>query len=675
MSLMNIFRSVLPVKQQLADNLSALDSLVLQGSLLLDLSIIANIPANVISEPSYGSDITVNVLVNRFESAASFGSESFSLELPISLPLGDGSTINFNLSDASFLLDLFLSTPDPIDILELFLDNQNSTSVSLEYGGSFKANLPLTVGIAGVNIGVDLMIIDGNIFEPDPVVDYAIDLCEVSAAMIDLFGQLKAQVVEALETPFAGLDIKVNIDKIADPLVQRVDNVLANFTKGMNVAFSAADCYVLSTIHPSENPSNMPSEASSSEPSHIPSTQPSSDPSVEPSSQPSDGPTSTPSVSPSMHPSDFPTLTPSSNPSLHPSLNPSEGPSTVGLVKTIKDAIKAAISSVNEELEALGVSLSADVLPYFNTKTFSVGVSVSLGATITQTAAEVIDVVSDYIEFSTDPSADPGISKLGLGYSNDAPNINLDDLLSKVSLGAGLDVTFGIDFSLAEIQNGIFTSHPLGKALRKGISLQIDTWGAFAEIIVNPIDLDLTLFGKDIHIRDSHFAIAAEIRSRGKFVASIDDMIVGSSAINTAPLLPNLTVPLSTEFILDIPLTDGIVLSPIMSVENENLIESDFVFDLDVDIGTFLNNDYVGENTLTSLLQTAIIFLQQVSALELEVNATADSVPSSLTGFFNMVNELDDLADEFLTYVDLVNEGKELIDCMLYPYCSNMAQF
>jgi hypothetical protein len=85
---MSALNSVLPIKTQFLDSLSVLDSLILQGSLLIDLSIIASIPTNVISDSNYG-DITVSVVINRFEAAASIGSAEFSLDLPIILPSGE----------------------------------------------------------------------------------------------------------------------------------------------------------------------------------------------------------------------------------------------------------------------------------------------------------------------------------------------------------------------------------------------------------------------------------------------------------------------------------------------------------------------------------------------------------------------------------------------------------
>lgn len=171
--------------------------------------------------------------------------------------------------------------------------------------------------------------------------------------------------------------------------------------------------------------------------------------------------------------------------------------------------------------------------------------------------------------------------------------------------------------------------------------------------IVDPIELGISLFGRDINIRDSHFALLAELRSRSRFSATIDEMINGS--IDPLPLVPELTLPFSTELAFDIPVSDQIVLTPIMSVESDNLVGNDLIFDFDVDIGTFLNNDYVGENTLTSLLQNATTFLQEVASIQPELNATG--TPSALDGFFDIVNQLNDFSSQLLTYISMVNEG------------------
>ena len=483
---------------------------------------------------------------------------------------------------------MFVNTQGPVDIVQLLLGDQDSASINFDYGGTLEATLPLSVGIAGTNIAVDLLINDQNLFAPEPLVDYVIDLCDASLAMGNLFHQLKAQIVEVLKAPFENLATpSVSIDKITDPLVSRVETTLINFTDGLNIAFSSADCS-----------RRFLSDTESSSPSSSPTPAPNS------------------------------------------------------LMATIHNAI----SSVNAALNSSGIVLSAKISPYFKADILSVGVSVSLTATIEQTATEVLELVADYLSNSTDPSGNSNVTKLGLGSSSDAPVINMDELLSAVALAAGFDVTFGIDLGLSQIQNAIFNDSSLDEALQEGIALHVDTWGAFAQIVVDPIELIITLFGKEILIRDSYFALAVELRSRGKFVATIADMIVGGDAIDTSLLTPDLTIPLSTEFVFDVTATDSITVSPIISVDSHNLVDGELSFNYDLDMESFLNNEYMGENTLISVLQNATTFLQEVEAFKLELNVAGD-IPSALEGFFSIANKLNDLSGDLLTYIDLVNQG------------------
>jgi hypothetical protein len=206
------------------------------------------------------------------------------------------------MTDANFLLDMFVMAPNPIDILQLFPDDQDNAPFSLDYGGTFEANLPLRVGVADVNIDVDLIINDPNIFEPDPAVDYAINVCEVSAALMDLFEQMKENIVSAIKEPFGDKPVTFDIDRITDPLIERVDSALANFTEGMNITYSSVDC------DPNLFPSSTPTES----PSTLPSLSPSNIPSHTPSYAPSLGPTTNPSATPSAEPSIMPSENPSS---------------------------------------------------------------------------------------------------------------------------------------------------------------------------------------------------------------------------------------------------------------------------------------------------------------------------------------------------------------------------
>jgi hypothetical protein len=311
---------------------------------------------------------------------------------------------------------------------------------------------------------------------------------------------------------------------------------------------------------------------------------------------------------------------------------------TMSLVESIQEGISYA----NDELNSTGILLEAEVVPYFNSSTFSIGVNVDLKAEIQVSAADVIEIVSDFIHIATNPSEESSDSRLGLG-DDPLPGIDLYGLASNAVLKAGLDISFGVDINMIQSLT----------SLLDGFSLYIDTYGAFAEIVVDPIDISFSLFEKDIVIRDSHFATTAELRSAGRFSVSINDVLSGN--IDLAPLLPTLTVPISTELIIQIPVTEEITVTPIMSAEGDNLLNGDFSFYFDVDLDTFLNSEYMGVNTLTSVLQYVSDLLQQVASIQLLLHAS--ETPSVLDGLFTVINQLDDLADRMLTYIDLTTQG------------------
>lgn len=165
-SLSKVMGDALPIKQKFFDDLYALNSLHLNGSLLLDFSVKASIPKDQVNGTSYGG-IDVSILVNRFEAKAAFGSVSpFTISLPLALP-GSSEVVSFNLTDASFGVDVFVKTLNPINLTDLFSDDRASTTLS--YGGSLTANLPMTVGVAGTNIGIDLTVLDQNLFESNMI--------------------------------------------------------------------------------------------------------------------------------------------------------------------------------------------------------------------------------------------------------------------------------------------------------------------------------------------------------------------------------------------------------------------------------------------------------------------------------------------------------------------------
>ena len=74
-------------------------------------------------------------------------------------------------------------------------------------------SFPLTVGIFGADASINLIVNDADIFKPNPVLNYNVDLCDVSSAMMDLFAQLKVLIVAAVRAPFGDIPIMFDIDR------------------------------------------------------------------------------------------------------------------------------------------------------------------------------------------------------------------------------------------------------------------------------------------------------------------------------------------------------------------------------------------------------------------------------------------------------------------------------
>lgn len=188
------------------------------------------------------------------------------------------------------------------------------------------------------------------------------------------------------------LTLDFDIDRLVDPLIERIDLALDEFTSGVNVKISSADCS--RRLEMDEMIQN-----------------------------------------------------------------------TMSLVQSIQEGISYA----NDELNSTGILLAAEVIPYFNSGTFSIGVNVDLKAEIHKTAADVIEIVSDFIRIATNPSEESSDSRLGLG-DGPLPDIDLYGLASNAVLKAGLDVSFGVDINMIQSLT----------SLQDGFSLYIDTYGAFS---------------------------------------------------------------------------------------------------------------------------------------------------------------------------------------------------
>ena len=123
MSVVSVLAYVLPIRTQFLDALAALESIVLQGSVQINLSLTAGIQADVIGGSDYG-DIVWSVLVNSFESTTTFGTASFSIDLPITIPSGP-EVFSFATIDATFWRNMTIQTITPIGLNQLFPDDIN----------------------------------------------------------------------------------------------------------------------------------------------------------------------------------------------------------------------------------------------------------------------------------------------------------------------------------------------------------------------------------------------------------------------------------------------------------------------------------------------------------------------------------------------------------------------
>lgn len=539
------------------------------------MSLNATINTSDVNTSSY-SGVDVSITVNQFETSAFLRSANpFSVNISFGIP-SSGESVTLGLINGTVDAQFYAKTDSPINLVEIFSDDQASAT-NLDFRGSLDAYFPLSIGVAGVQVGVDLNISDSDLFDSYvPDIDYQLDICEVINASKTLFEKLTDQILAVIETPLQNLDIGVNLDKITQPLIDKVNSTLTDFQTSIESSFDTVSC-----------DRRMLQE---------------------------------------------------------------------GAAASLKTIIEDAIMSANSVLESLNIVLDADVIPYFNREELSVGVNVQLSATISVTAAEMIDFVGNFIDNATQPEDDGNFSKTGLGDADGSSvAINLTQLSQDTMILAGFDVTFGLDLNIGKVQEVIADSVALDAALRSGISLSIETWGAFASLIVDPINIDVTLFGSTQSIVDSHIAVSADLRSKGGFFASIQDMI--DSTANTSFLIPNLSVPLSAELVFNFTVYNDVSVLPTMKLASKNLVDGSFTFDFDVGLDMFLDgvSNAFGENTLDNVFQNLTDLLGEITKYAPDL--AAGSSPSALGGLLDLVEDFQDFVGGFQNFTDIVSQG------------------
>jgi hypothetical protein len=227
---------------------------------------------------------------------------------------------------------------------------------------------------------------------------------------------------------------------------------------------------------------------------------------------------------------------------------------------------------------------------------------------------------------------------------------------------AGFDITFGINLNLLELKNAVMEDSELSfgeklkEGIKQGIGLHINTWGASAALLVDPINIDITLFDQSFGVHDSHVAIAVALRSKERFMATLDSMIEGT--VDASPLIPSLSIPFSAEIKLDLNVYGNFTVSPILKAESSNLVETDVDIDFDVDLSVFLDSTVFGNYTVDRILQEATEMLANFSSIAPELNAGGNS--TELNGLFAVIEDFQDLSGGLSTFIELFNEGKQI---------------
>ena len=213
--------------------------------------------------------------------------------------------------------------------------------------------------------------------------------------------------------------------------------------------------------------------------------------------------------------------------------------------------------------------------------------------------------------------------------------------------------------NLKEIQK-VVGGETISDAILRGVGLRIDTWGAFASVVVDPINVDIAIGGATYAVRDSSFALGAELRSAGSFAASVEELVDGTADVT--PLEPEISIPLAVEIILDLPVSN-VTISPMLEFASENVIV-DFGFDnigIDVDLEPFLDSAAFGNGkaALEDVLNDVTSVLVQISDYAPALSMGSDATP--VGGLFKVISQASNFVGALQEFLAIVEEVDALI--------------
>lgn len=324
---------------------------------------------------------------------------------------------------------------------------------------------------------------------------------------------------------------------------------------------------------------------------------------------------------------------------------------------SLAEKLGAAMESLSAALESFGIQIEFSAVPGFDSKTFVASVDVSLSATLSLTGTEILAIFERFLGNVT-----RNLDNLGLNSSTESQSLTIDrdQLLDNTVVSAGFDITFGVKLDIKVVQGSMSNSgEGVKEGLQEGLRLEIDSWGAFALLVVDPIELEFSFGSTTLEVRDSSFALGAYARNSGSFLTTVKEIINDSS--NVAGLVPIVTIPLNVELIFDLDIS-GITLSPILSISEDNVNDTFSLNDFDTD----LDLQYLLNNGLHNSFANANDLLKNISSYSPDLNLT-EGPSASVAGLFDIIKQASNFSEGLEDFLSIVDEVQNLIPSELMP--------
>ncbi len=262
----------------------------------------------------------VFLLVNELIATAYVKASSLNMSFPLNLP-GEGSLAK--------LVPLSLSLTNGSFNMEVHVNLDKPRNISdlferaaFEYGGSLDVLFPLELAAGSLELGVTLKMTDSDLFNsPPPIIEYELNICPLVNELKDAVTNITGEIMDIVST---AMNISAEIDDIAPGVSIDFDQVTEPLMDYINATLS--------------NFSNS-------------------------------------------------LITELSSCSTHGCFLQGGGTNSSLLNRTnssLANTIKVAINNLNGRLNSAGITIDANIKPYFDSKDFAVGVDTNVSVTFEQ---------------------------------------------------------------------------------------------------------------------------------------------------------------------------------------------------------------------------------------------------------------------------------------------------